>query len=289
MTDAPAVSIVIRCRNEARHLGPVLDAVRAQAGAPPAEILALDSGSTDGTLDVLARHAVRVEHIPADDFTFGRALNLGARLARGALLVHLSAHCRPLGTDWLARLVAPFADPAVVAAFGRQVPIPGVNPIEAIAMTRNFPAAGPARVLFSNANGAVRRAAVLARPWDEEIPAAEDHLWAADVRAPERVAYVPEAAVAHSHPMTLGEWRFRFYVNGVAAEYARAHGVALPWAGDALAGVVAGRAGRLLRLAGVLARRGEMAALARLPAYAWARTVDYARGVRDGARRYGRR
>src|SRR5581483_823849 len=100
---------------------------------------------------------------------------------------------------------------------------------------------------------------------DEEIPAAEDHLWAADVRAPERVAYVPEAAVAHSHPMTVGEWRFRFYVNGVAAEYARAHGVALPWAGDALAGVVAGRA------------------------CAGARTAHYRRGVRDGPRRYGRR
>lgn len=287
MSDAPAVSVVIRCRNEAGDLGPVLDAVHAQRGAPSTEIVALDSGSTDGTLDLLARHPVRVERMPPGEFTFGRALNVGARLAQGALLVHLSAHCRPLAADWLARLVAPFADTTVVATFGRQVPIPGVNPIEAIAMTRNFPSSGAAGVLFSNANGAVRRAAVLVRPWDEEIPAAEDHLWAAAVRPPERVVYVPEAAVEHSHPMTLDEWRFRFYINGLAAEYARRHGVVLPWGGDTLARVVGGRAGRLLRLAGMLARRGEMRALARLPSYAYARTVCYARGVRDGARRWG--
>ena len=35
------------------------------------------------------------------------------------------------------------------------------------------------------------------------------------------IAYVPEAGVAHSHAMTRGEWRFRFYINGLAAEYAR--------------------------------------------------------------------
>jgi glycosyltransferase involved in cell wall biosynthesis len=286
MSDAPVLSVVIRCRNEVAHIGPVLEALGAQAGVPAMEILALDSGSTDGTLDVLARHPVRVEHLPAGDFTFGRALNEGARRARGALLVHLSAHCRPLATDWLARLTAPFADAAVVATFGRQAPIPGVNPIEAIAMRQNFPPAGAARVLFSNANGAVRRAAVLARPWDEEIPAAEDHLWAAGARPPERVVYVPEAAVEHSHPMTLDEWRFRFYINGLAAEYARRHGIALPWADDTLARVVGGRAGRFLWLAGTLARHGEVRALARLPSYAWARTVCYARGVRDGARRW---
>ena len=283
---APAVSVVIRCRNEVRHLGPVLGAVLAQQGAPPFEVVALDSGSRDGTLDLLARHPVRVEHL--EGFTFGRALNRGAALARGELVVFLSAHCRPLDPRWLAALVAPFAEPAVVATFGRQAPVPGVNPIEAIALARNFPPAPPAGVLFSNANGALRRAAVLARPFDEEIPAAEDHLWACGVGADERIAYVPGAAVAHSHPMTGREWRFRFYINGLAAEYARRRrGVELPWGGDSPARVVLGRSGAFVRLASTLARQGEVRALARLPSYALARTVWYARGVRDGARRYG--
>ena len=275
----PEVSIVIRCRDEARDLGPVLDAVLAQERAPAAEVVALDSGSRDGTLALLARYPVRVDHL--ERFTYGAALNRGAALARGALLVYLSAHCRPLGRDWLARLMAPFADPQVIATFGRQVPVPGVNPIEALTTNRNFPPAPPPGVLFSTANGAVRRAAVLARPFDEEIAIAEDHLWARG--AVERIAYVPEAAVAHSHAMSLAVWRARFYAHGLAAEYARRRrGIELPW-GEPRDG--AARA--FARLVGTLARRGEVRALAHLPSYALARTVWFARGAREGARRYG--
>jgi hypothetical protein len=61
----------------------------------------------------------------------------------------------------------------------------------------------------------------------------------------------------------------------------------LPWGDDTLGRVLTGRAGAFARLALTLARQGETRALARLPAYALARTVWFARGVRDGARRYG--
>src|SRR5207247_1845218 len=147
-------SICTRCRDEARTLGPVLEAVLGQEGAPAAEVVALVSGSRDGTLALLARHPVRVEHLAR--FTYGAALNRGAALARGALVVYLSAHCRPLGRDWLVRLLAPFTDPQVVASFGRQVPVPGINPIEALTTARNFPHAPPPGVPFSTANAAVR-------------------------------------------------------------------------------------------------------------------------------------
>ncbi|TMA55367.1 MAG: hypothetical protein E6J75_12100, partial [Deltaproteobacteria bacterium] len=113
-----------------------------------------------------------MEHLAAESFTFGRALNIGTELARGGIVAYLSAHSRPLTRRWIATLAAPFAEPAVVAAFGRQVPVPGVNPIEALATARLFPPSPPPGVRFSNANGAVRRATVLARPFDEEIPAA---------------------------------------------------------------------------------------------------------------------
>lgn len=290
MGAAPEVSIVIRCRDEAASLGPVLEALLAQTGTAAAEVVALDSGSRDGTLALLARYPVRVERLPAAEFTYGAALNRGAAHARGAVVVYLSAHCRPLDRDWLTRLTAPFADSHVLASFGRQVPVPGVNPIEAITTRRNFPPAPPAGVLFSTANGAVRRAAVLARPFDEEIPIAEDHLWATRVRAPSRIVYAPAAVVAHSHPMGLGHWRARFYAHGLAREYARHRtGVELPWGEtDARLGHIARtRAGAFARLLGTLAREREVRALVHLPGYALARTLAYARGVRDGAARYG--
>ena len=284
----PAVSVVMRCCNEADSLGPVLDALFSQRG-PAFEVLALDSGSRDGTLGLLARYPVRVEHMPGA-FSYGRALNHGTALAGGVLVVYLSAHCRPTTPDWLAALLDPFADPDVVATFGRQVPVPGVNPIEGITMSRIFPPEGPSMVLLSNANAALRRTAILARPFDEDIPAAEDHLWACSVCRPERIVYVPGAVVSHSHPMMLSDWKQRFYANGLAAEYARRRlDIRLPWnePDASVRGVVFGRAGAFIRLATTLARRGEMRALAYLPSYAIARTVWFTRGVRDGARLYG--
>jgi glycosyltransferase involved in cell wall biosynthesis len=278
---SPTVSIVVRCRDEARHLPGVLAAVFAQEGAPSFEVVALDSGSRDGTLALLARHPVRIEHLDGR-FTFGRALNLGTRLAAGDLVVYLSAHSPPLATRWLVALVAPFSDPATVASFGRQAPLPGVNPIEAIALARTFPPAPPAGVRFSASNAAVRRAAVLARPFDEEIPAAEDHLWACGIGPGERIAYVPEAVVGHSHPMTFAAWRNRFYIDGQATAYARVRGIAMPWRSPDHG---ARSAAAFARLVATLVRHGELRALLRLPAYALARGTAYARGQRDFYRR----
>jgi glycosyltransferase involved in cell wall biosynthesis len=289
---SPVISVVIRCRDEVQSIGPVIEGVLEQRGAPPFEVLAVDSGSRDGTLDLLARLPVRVHHLAPGTFSYGHALNFGAAAAHGTIVVFLSAHSRPLNSHWLARLVKPFDVSTVVATFGRQVPIDGVNPIEAITTRRNFPGAAPAAVRFSNANGALRRASVLERPFDEEIPIAEDHLWACGLRPEERIVYVPDAVVYHSHPMTAEHWRARFYAHGLAAEYARRRRrVELPWGfGDeSPARVVFGRALPFLRLATALMQRREYRALTRLPRYALARTVSYTRGLRDGARRYSTR
>ncbi len=287
MTNTPVVSIVIRCKNEAAYLGAVLDAVLGQQGTPAFEILALDSGSSDGTLPLLRARPVQLIELPASTFTFGRALNLGAREARGALVVYLSAHCRPMGASWLARLVAPLTEPTVAATFGRQLPIPGVNALEALTQERLFPAAPPAGVIFSNANAAVRRTTVLQHPFDEVIPAAEDHLWASTLDPGARIVYVADAPVYHSHAMSFAEWRYRFFINGLAEAYLQSHGVRLPWEGAASAREIARtRRGALARLAVTLAGRRAWGALVRLPAYAVARTFWYARGVRQGRRRY---
>jgi hypothetical protein len=91
--------------------------------------------------------------------------------------------------------------------------------------------------------------------------------------------------------MTLAAWGGRFRAHGLAAEYARRRlGTTLPWGepDDGVGRVVRGRAGAFVRLATTLARAGEVRALARLPAYALARTVYYTRGLREGAARFGR-
>jgi glycosyltransferase involved in cell wall biosynthesis len=282
----PSVSVVLRCRDEARHLRTLLADLRAQHTEAPVEIVAVDSGSSDDSVAILERHDVRVHHLDRHRFSYGRSLNTGVQAARGAVVVLISAHCRPCSPDWLARLTEPLASADIVGTFGRQVPEPGMNPIEAVTLARLFPERGPSPVRFSNANAALHRAAVLARPFDEDAPTAEDHLWALGLGPGERLVYTPTAAVTHTHPMSFRHWWQRFYLDGLAASYARhRYRSTMPW--EETPATSRGRTGmRVLRE--ILATR-RLTALAHLPTYLAARHLAYARGTRDGEQRWGDR
>ena len=54
--EGPGLTIVVACLNEASRIGPCLRGLRAQ-GAPVHEILVVDSGSTDGTRELVAQAA----------------------------------------------------------------------------------------------------------------------------------------------------------------------------------------------------------------------------------------
>ena len=81
------VSIVIRTLNEARYLPELLAAIASQqAPGWDVETVIVDSGSTDGTLDIAHRAGCLVRHIRPEEFSFGRSLNLGCEAARGDVL-----------------------------------------------------------------------------------------------------------------------------------------------------------------------------------------------------------
>ena len=121
-------SIIIRSKNEERCIGEVLQQVVTQELADPYEVIVLDSGSQDRTLDIVRRFPVQVERVQPEKFTFGYALNYGAALARGEYIIFLSAHCAPCHHLWLWELIAPLESDATLAAtYGQQKPRTGVN------------------------------------------------------------------------------------------------------------------------------------------------------------------
>ena len=200
---SPQVSVIIRARNEGRHIGAALAALQAQRYPPGFEVLLVDTESTDDTVAIARRFGAAVISLELARFSFGRALNLGAEIARGDYLVHLSADAVPQHADHLSRLVAPLADPQVAATYGRQLPRPGACPSEARDLADWFPPAPRAlpRPFLSNANAAVRRPVWQEHPFDEGVASAEDAVWAAGiVAAGYRIVYVPRATVRHSHP-----------------------------------------------------------------------------------------
>src|SRR4051812_32468976 len=113
-----AVSVVIRAKDEAASIGRTLDLLAAQTLAPHAEVIVVDSGSTDGTVDIVRAAGVRLVEIPASSFTYGGALNTGCELAGAPLIVALSAHAFPPDERWLERMVGAFGDDTIACAVG---------------------------------------------------------------------------------------------------------------------------------------------------------------------------
>lgn len=107
--DAPRVSVLVPCRNEAQHIGACLESVVATAYPHDRlEVLVLDGRSDDGTREIVARYAehhptIRLLDNPRRIVPTG--LNLGIRAARGEVIVRMDAHVI-YPPDYLPRLVA---------------------------------------------------------------------------------------------------------------------------------------------------------------------------------------
>jgi glycosyltransferase involved in cell wall biosynthesis len=85
--DAPEVSVVMPCLNEADTVGTCVGkALRAmEAHGIAGEVVVADNGSTDGSPAIAAAHGARVVHVPAKGY--GSALMGGIAAARGRMLM----------------------------------------------------------------------------------------------------------------------------------------------------------------------------------------------------------
>lgn len=201
------VSIVIRCYNEERHIGRLLDGILQQS-VRDVEIIVVDSGSTDATVDVVQRYPIQLISISPQEFSFGRALNLGCQVATGEFIVAASAHVYPIYQDWLENLLAPFADESVALTYGKQRGNETSQYAERQIFATWFPDGDGAvqiqdHPFCNNANAAIRRQLWQQIPYNESLTGLEDLDWAKQILARGyRVAYVPEAEIVHVHHET---------------------------------------------------------------------------------------
>jgi rhamnosyltransferase len=221
-------SILIPTKNGAGEIEACLQAIFSQKDVGPFEVIVIDSGSTDATLQIVKRYPVRVEQIPPEDFHHARTRNFAAALAQGEFLVFLSQDAIPAFDIWLSTLIANFKDPRVGAVYGRQLPKTesGLERRSAFAVIY-----GESRIVkmpmdgiglgykyyhFSNANSAIRKSVWEATRFPEEFRVFEDVGIAKRILdAGWSVVYEPAAAVYHSHDFPLGTLFKRYFDIGV--------------------------------------------------------------------------
>jgi rhamnosyltransferase len=170
----------ISAYNEEKHIGRLLEGINHQT-VRDAEVILVDSGSTDTTATTAAQHGAKVLHILPEEFTFGRFLNPGLADATSDLVAIASAHVYPVYPDWLECLLEPFADPAVALTYGKQRGDENTKFSEQQIFATWFPGESVLRQTHpfcNNANAAIRRALWELHPYDETLTGLEDLDWA---------------------------------------------------------------------------------------------------------------
>jgi rhamnosyltransferase len=219
------VSILLLTRNGAATLPDVLADLARQQAPFEVETVAVDSGSTDGTLALLEGRVDRLLRIAPETFNHGATRNRGLEECTGELVVLLVQDARPASDDWLARLVQPLLeDRGLAGTYARQIPRPDASAVTRYYLARYVAAAAEARTqalaggeelealspmerllrcTFDNVCSCVRRSVWERHPFPA-TDIAEDVEWARDVLlAGHRLRYVPESAVVHSHDRSV--------------------------------------------------------------------------------------
>jgi O-antigen biosynthesis protein len=221
----PSVTVAIPVLNGERYLDEVLGAVGEQHLEREVEVLVMDSGSTDRSLEIARRHGAVVHKIPKFAFSHGGTRNHMVELARGDHVAFLTQDATPAHERWLAALLEGFEQGSDVAAvFGPHDPRPDASHMIKSEMDRHFASWGnggceidvqrldrsppgiaayrrfPGQLTFlSDVNCAIARWAWERIPY-REVPYAEDQLLGRElIEAGFAKVFHPDARVIHSH------------------------------------------------------------------------------------------
>jgi len=202
----------------------------ARQAAAEYRLLVIDSMSDDETAELALEMGCEVHRIPRTEFDHGATRDQALhRLADCEIVVFLTQDALPATPDAIDRLVEVFRDPAVGAAYGRQLPHVDATPLAAHARLFNYPPRshrvtpadmkqrGIKAAFLSNSFAAYRRSALLeAGGFPHDTILGEDMVAGARLlKAGWQLAYCAEACVHHSHNYSWGQEFRRYFDIGV--------------------------------------------------------------------------
>lgn len=227
------VTIVIPVKNAGRLLNDVLDMVFRQATEYTYEVICIDSGSKDETIDIIRKYPCKLYEIPASEFGHGKTRNYGASKGTGTYIVFITQDAVPASEKWLQNFVdAMKLDPEIVGGFGIHYPYKDCNVFDKRDLKLHFQGFGTENTIyyledkerykreegyrhmlayFSDNNSCLRRDIWERYPY-EDVDFAEDQIWARKmIEMGYKKVYCPHAPVYHSHNFKLSTYFRRYY------------------------------------------------------------------------------
>jgi O-antigen biosynthesis protein len=225
-----SVSAVIPVKDGDRYLEELLDAL-AREGVE--EVLVIDSGSQDRSLQIARAWHVELLQIDPGEFSHGRTRNLGAERTSGELICFLTQDATPC-PGWLAAYREAFTlAENVGVAYGPHLARPDTSPMIARELSEFFASFSPDGApgvqragdptFLSNVNACYARAC-----WEEirfrDMPYSEDQAFGEDVLAAGwSKVYSPGAAVLHAHDYPPVEFMRRYFDEYRGLREAKGH------------------------------------------------------------------
>jgi rhamnosyltransferase len=201
---AATPSVVVRAKNKVLTIERALRGIREQT--VQTEVILVDSGSTDGTVELARPYCDQVISIAPETFTYGHALNLGAQHANGQVVFALSAHCVPSSSEWLELSLSGYADEDVAGTWG-PLTRPDGSPLEGPAKFGLNDLGNDVTWGFSNHASSWRKRVWEQFPFDEQLVACEDKQWMWRVLSAGFSLYAdPRLVVDSSHRRSAGVW-----------------------------------------------------------------------------------
>ena len=227
------VTIVIPTKNAGILLDRVLNMVFNQVTQYSYEVVCVDSGSKDNTLDILEKYPCKIYKISPEEFGHGKTRNYGASKGTGEFIMFITQDAAPANEKWLQEMIdAMKMDDSIAGGFGIHYPYEDCNIfdrrdlkahfknwgeentisyIEDWERYRNEPAYMQHLAYFSDNNACIRRSV-----WEKynypNVDYAEDQIWMRKMmELGYKKVYCPYAAVYHSHNFSLSTYYQRYY------------------------------------------------------------------------------
>ena len=221
-------TVVIPTRNAGQRFFDLLDSLQTQT-LKPAQIIIIDSGSTDETREAAKSRNCEVITINRTDFDHGTTRNLAVSNVKSEFVVFLTQDATPFDEHMIDKLIKPMqANANIAICYGRQLPRPSAGPLERFAREFSYPAKsilktkndiealGLKTFFCSNCCSAVRRSIFnKLGGFENNVIVNEDMQFAA--RAVFKgyfVYYSAEAKVYHSHKYRLYKIFNRYFNIG---------------------------------------------------------------------------
>ena len=209
------VSVILRSRNEERYIGFALQSLHDFFGYD-LEIVLVDNESTDNTIRVVNSFEyldIKKTNINKNDYTPGKALNLGLQNCSGEIVLCMSSHCQITNLNF-NKIKRKLQDN--VAVWGKQIPIWDGKKVSRRYMWSNFKDEDQTnyfcelenRFFLHNAFCFYKRETLVDNKFNEKNSGKEDRYWVNDmIKKGHQVYYDSDMICNHFYTDNGATWK----------------------------------------------------------------------------------